>query len=416
METVSIIMPTYDNLQYLGEAVQSIINTRAHEELLKIYIVDNGTNKVRNLLTGAYDPFVKIIETGKNLGWEGGLKEGLKHVPKGVEFVMFANDDIFIPRSSLFWLTDMLQWFKSPKIAAVGPISNTVMGVQNMKFQTVPKDLSVEYLIGFCMLVRKKALYEVGGIDDTLPGGDDLDLSIRLKDKGYTLLVDRTVFVYHYGFKTGERLHGDYTKANGWNSYEQYHATNTALIKKHGFARWQRIQMNQVCDFKASIYWEHGEDEIYDKLITSKFKRIFDLGCGANKTVKQAIGFDIFPKGVAIPTLSGVSLSQADIVADVSKPLPEKNADMIVARHILEHMIDPADALTNWKNALKSGGTLLVAVPNELISQTIPINKEHKHAFTPESLKRLMELTGFTEIEWYNPNNFISFVMKGVKP
>lgn len=414
-EIVSIIMPTYDNPQYLAKAVQSLVTTRCFEDLLHIYIVDNGTTKVKNYLPEIFKPFVTIIEAGQNLGWEGGLKEGLKYVPKDTQFVCFANDDIFIPRSSLFWLSDMLQWFRSPTIGAVGPTSNTVMGVQNIFAPYTEKDLSVEFLIGFCLLLRKDALIKAGGIDDTLPGGDDLDLSIRLKDKGYNLICDRRVFVYHHGFKTGERVNGNPNEVNGWNSYEMWQKTNTALIKKHGFARWQRLMENQVCSYVLpKDYEEKGEDKIIKSLV-EEGERVFDLGCGGNKTVPFALGFDMVPKGKQIFTLNGFVLSQGDVTADVSKPLPEKDADTIIARHILEHMINPLEALSFWKDALKPGGKLIIAVPDERQKEGIPVNREHKHAFTPESLAYLLKTLGFTKIEEINSHNYISFIMTARK-
>ena len=93
---------------------------------------------------------------------------------------------------------------------------------------------AIPYLIGFCLLVRRSALDEVGGIDSTLPGGDDIDLSIRLRQAGYTLVCDRHSFVYHYGYRTGERVHGDRTVPGGWNSPQMIQATANALIAKHG--------------------------------------------------------------------------------------------------------------------------------------------------------------------------------------
>ena len=73
-------------------------------------------------------------------------------------------------------------------------------------------------------------------VSTTLPGGDDIDLSIRLRQAGYTLVCDRRAFVYHYGFRTGERVHGDRTVPGGWNSPQMIAATRDTLIAKHGQA------------------------------------------------------------------------------------------------------------------------------------------------------------------------------------
>ena len=142
--------------------------------------------------------------------------------------------------------------------------------------------VETQLIIGFCQLIRKSALEKVGGVDDTLPGGDDFDLSIRMVDGGYKLLCDRTVFIYHHGFKTGERLHGASNVSNGWNSYEMMEKTNRAIIAKHGFARWQKLMLTIM---KAENYNEYTseidtEGKIIRKILAKKGKR-YELGCGS---------------------------------------------------------------------------------------------------------------------------------------
>ena len=62
---------------------------------------------------------------------------------------------------------------------------------------------------------------------------------------------------------------------------------------------------------------------------------------------------------------------------------------------------------------MKNGGRLIIAVPNEELFRTIPVNREHKHAFTPAFLAKLLHVTGFTNIEWKDSGNGVSFVIKG---
>ena len=47
-------------------------------------------------------------------------------------------------------------------------------------------------------------------------------------------MCDRRAFVYHYGFRTGERVHGDRTVPGGWNSPQMVQKTANSLIAKHG--------------------------------------------------------------------------------------------------------------------------------------------------------------------------------------
>jgi len=234
---VDIIIPTYDNAQQLGQCVGSL---RTHNEYpIRIIVVNNGeadlTVESENVL---------LIKSEKNLGWTGGLQEGLKHSTS--KYVVFANDDIYVPLASKRWLRNSIEFLEhNPTVGAVGPMSNVVMGRQNIwwKFSTDYLE-EAKFLIGYCMVVRREALDKAGGVQDMEVGGDDIDLSIRLRDVGYDLVVLRENFIYHHGFQTGNRIYGDHTKPNGWNSKNMTEETNMELIRKHGFIKlWSTLSI-----------------------------------------------------------------------------------------------------------------------------------------------------------------------------
>lgn len=410
MHLVDIIIPTYDNYEYLAPCLQSILRNKMSENLFHIYVVNNGHLESCNWI---YNRDVTVFNAGKNLGWEGGLKFALEKTE--APYVMFLNDDTYIPSASKPWINNLLQPFLNETVGAVGPSSNVVMGMQNIFSDTQIPVFPTKFLIGFCFLVKREALEKAGGIDDTLPGGDDLDLSIRLRKAGYKLVCNKDVFVYHHGFKTGTKIYGNEQKLNGWNSFAMYERTNTALIKKHGFKEWWYTMRGA---------WEQPDIKTIDaidiegKLIAERVQgeKILDLGCGHNKTIPNAIGVDMVPKDAVIDTLAK-QVSVADVTADVSQPLPfEPNSvDTIIARHILEHLTDSVTILGNWRALLKEKGRIIIAVPDDCLIKSIPLNIEHVHNFSKESVKSLLEVVGFKVVEQLDSGNHISFITIGEK-
>lgn len=403
----TIIIPSFDNYEYLSGALNSLLRNQGTPGMMRIIVVNNGHPKSCDWIEHKQ---VEVIQAGKNLGWEGGIAEGLKYTTS--EFVCFFNDDAYIPPCSRLWLNKLLDHFKNPKVGAVGPSSNVVMGSQNIFVDTGQVTVfPVTYLIGFCVVVRREAFDKVGGMDMDLPSGDDLDWSIRLRDAGYSLLVDREVFVYHHGFKTGTRVMGDHQTSGGWNSYEMQERTNHALIKKHGLKKWFETVRGGVPSSDTFQSVDTEGDLIRSKIIPQD-KVILDLGVGNKKTVEGSIGIDRVPQGKVIDTLDGVSISQADIISDVTKPLPveDGSVDTIIARHVLEHVIDPIPVLANWISKLKVGGRLILAVPNQEWHNTIPMNSEHVVAYTPESLTHLLQVFGLKIESVEDPKNYIGFV------
>ncbi len=254
-------------------------------------------------------------------------------------------------------------------------------------------------------MVDRKKLEEVGGVEDTLPGGDDFDLCIRLRKAGYTLVVDKSVYVYHYGCQTGKTVHGKY-----WDSDEHQTNVNIALINKHGLRTFWETRVGT----EVIPRWEYSNVKDTEGDAVKSFVKgdtIIELGCGATKTVPESIGLDLYSKGQPIPTMENAK-SVADIVCDVSGSLPfdDGTVDCIIARHILEHCLDPILTLTFWRLALKPDGVLILALPNEGLSSTIPMNVEHLHAFTPENLRSFAKAAGLKELEIVDPNNGVSFI------
>ena len=401
---VAILVPTYNNYQQLYQMLKSLHHT-AMRSLFQVYVLNNGHPGLEQQLP--LGNHASIHSFGENLGWEGALDWGVKNTTEPL--ILFANDDIYFPPNHPTWLSNMTSLFHDPAIGAVGPTSNVVMGEQNVFYGDFRYPFkSVKYLIGFCLLLRREALEKAGGVPVGCPGGDDLDLSIRLRKQGYQLLVDRGVYVHHHGFQTGTRVHGQ-----DWNSARMTDTTNNWLMRRHGVKEVMETLTNrwEPYSFKVSATLDKRNSE---GVLCASYvvdRPVLELGCGATKTVPDAVGMDIVKAGENIPQLE--ELSVADIVGDVQGELPVEPGSYgtVIARHILEHCVDTVATLKEWMKPLKVGGRLIIAVPDETIARTIPMNPEHVHAFKPESLKKIVELVGLKCLEAKSAENGVSFVM-----
>lgn len=405
---VDIIIPTLDNPNYIIPCLNSILAHTQARENIKIIVVNQGTPGIEKYLPNV-PKMIKIIQVNKHIGWESSLQIGLEHSKTPI--VCFMNDDTYVPYASSLWVNKCLAEFRDPKVASVGPSSNVVRGHQNIFLDQFSgyRAPYANFLIGFCVFYRRKLLDAIGGIDNTLPGGDDFDLSIRVRKAGKKMVICRDTFIYHHGFKTGERLNGTSDKPGGWNSREMSEKTNMGLIKKHGFRLFWETNFGNLENPDNRAFPDRDvEKEVVGKMV--KGKVIYDLGCGESKTIPEAIGIDRVPRGEAIPWLEGAK-SVADIEADVTDELPiaDGSADTIIVRHLLEHCLDTVDVLKAWISKLKIDGRLILTVPDEEVCMTLPMNPEHVHAFTHSSLLRLLELIGMKEVDFKNDYNGISF-------
>lgn len=129
-----------------------------------------------------------------------------------------------------------------------------------------------------------------------------------------------------------------------------------------------------------------------------------DVGCGPHKIHPKTIGIDIVPRGAKfmprgredVPDRLGGLICQADIQAsgDNLFMFKDNELDYVVSSHNLEHYVDPIKTLKEWRRVLKLGGILGVILPDDSKIDTMGFDSAHKHAFTPESFKNLIELIG----------------------
>lgn len=235
---VSILIPSYNNPQFLNPCVDSIARTGVLDRgFAEVIIVNNGKQPCEREFKGLIEKgFLKVVNCPENKGWEGGLEAGLK--VSNAEFVCFQNDDTHIPSAAQpMFYENLCEHFKDEQVGIVAPSTTVATGLQSIfHIQTPRNPIEVKWLIFCCVIVRRTHLEEVGGVDTTLPGGDDFDLSIRMRKAGKKLMLVPECFIIHHAFKTGVRVKGNFDRPHGWNSLDMQERTNQALIRKHGFS------------------------------------------------------------------------------------------------------------------------------------------------------------------------------------
>jgi SAM-dependent methyltransferase len=144
-----------------------------------------------------------------------------------------------------------------------------------------------------------------------------------------------------------------------------------------------------------------GDRRIVSALGLAPRSRVLDVGAGDGRLVRvlraaghDAHGIEPFAESTD-ETVAAVPLEDAE--------LDGGGYDAIVLWHVLEHLADPAEALSRLRPVLRPGATLLVSVPN-LASVQAAIGRERwfhldvpRHAvhFTDAGLRRLLARTGF---------------------
>lgn len=178
----SVIVPTYNDEKnswkvekYLKQCLTSI-DMFTTETDIEIIVVTNGCEKTTfdmlDKFQNTHDIDLKYISIPKALGYSKANNYGIA-IAKG-EFIILMNDDcVLLPQSPNLWLELLVGGFSSKEVVITGPCPASFLGR--------------EFLIGFCLMVRKSFFDESGGLDEEFsPGwGEDIDLCLRAKKMGY---------------------------------------------------------------------------------------------------------------------------------------------------------------------------------------------------------------------------------------
>lgn len=242
-----IVLPVYNGLNYVRECVESVLRYTP-QGLYQLFLMDDASDAAtRGYLADIASQHAHIthIRNERNLGFLQNCNKGmaLGHAP----FTLLLNSDVIVsPR----WLEKMLACASSDaRIASVNPFTNYAA---NIALPMVPGTSFLDmngYLerhapksypdivtgVGFCLLLRRVALEEVGLFDEMYGAGycEESDLCMRLTAHGWRTVVADDTYVYHKG------------RASFDNRDERYF-TNRQLFDE----RWSAEYKRQYAEFR----------------------------------------------------------------------------------------------------------------------------------------------------------------------
>jgi len=212
---MQVLIPTLGCHRALSLTLESY---RLTSPKMRICVVAaNASDELRALLKRfKVDP----LYLPDNLGFPGNVNAGLDHFGDD-DHTIISNDDVVMLTPG--WKDVVDENIRGKGVAAIGAVSNYVLGHQ-LFTAPGPRLGVVETLSWFWIAVSKFGLKKVGRLDEEFGLGlsDDLDWSLRAKEKGMKLLLDRRLFVWHWGSQTIKDL------AN----YHQLDRENKELLKK----------------------------------------------------------------------------------------------------------------------------------------------------------------------------------------
>ena len=257
---LSIIIVHYRVPVFLEQCLLTV--NRAIQGLLaEIIVVDNAStyNSITDLQS--LFPDVHFISQVENIGFAKANNLGLTHA-KG-RYILFLNPDTLVPENTLSHCVEYLD--QQPNCGAVGvrmingfgnylpeskrarpTLTNTFFKLTGaaalfpssrlfnnyaLGHLSIQQQHRVEVLAGAFMMVRKEILDQLAGFDPNFfMYGEDVDLSVRIQQLGYTIFYLGDVCIVHYK--------GQSSRNRTQIQNRIFYTAMLLFVKKHYRAGW----------------------------------------------------------------------------------------------------------------------------------------------------------------------------------
>lgn len=222
----SVIIVTHNSQAFISKCIQAVLNQTLLPK--EIHIIDSGSKEIDYLLAFEKEKRVRLHLAAENIGFCQGNNLGMQKISRDSEYVLFLNPDAYLQPH---FFEETLQFMKMSSSSDVGALSSLLLGYDNKQDRPTGKidsagifqswygrwydrdqgqevkqyheDEEVPALCGALMLCRREALESVllenSAVMDPsfFMYKEDIDLSLRLRHKGWRLVLLPRPLAYH---------------------------------------------------------------------------------------------------------------------------------------------------------------------------------------------------------------------------
>nr|WP_255654542.1 glycosyltransferase [Cohnella sp. REN36] len=402
----SIVIATFNKLDYTQQCIESI-RTYTETGTYEIIVVDNcSTDGTVDWLREQAD--IKSICNAANEGFPRACNQGIE-ISSGDNILLLNNDTVVTER----WLSQLTAClYSSEDIGAVGSVTNNCSYAQ-----TIPVDYASMAdmqtfaanhnhadpnlweerlkLIGYCMLIKKSVVDQIGFLDERFTPGnyEDDDYSLRIRLAGYKLLLCKDTFIHHYGSVSFREAPPAYLQLMQGNRQK--------FTDKWGY------------DPDREASFRHDLRSLLNKGDPNTSIRFLEIGsgCGGNLLEvrngfphAELFGTERSARAADIAERSGASIF-VGAAENIIWELPEGAFDYILVSESMAEWPSSVAALARLRALLKPGGTLLAYVPNVLHIHRLrvllrgEVGPRQLNGFTLQEAQELFQSAAFDQVQ-----------------
>lgn len=224
----SVIIVAHNSQMYIDTCLEALLKQSTMPQ--SIIIIDSGSVQKDYLLKYKSHPTINVYFADENIGFCKGNNKGMAYIPQYTDFVLFLNPDAFL---TPHFIAEAINFMEKPTSKYVGALSGLLLGFDIITKQATGKvdsagifqkwygkwydkaqgkdyfkenyteNVSVPALCGALLFCRMSALQSVLLAPHEVMDPsffmykEDIDLSLRLRKQGWSLMRIGGLIAYH---------------------------------------------------------------------------------------------------------------------------------------------------------------------------------------------------------------------------
>ena len=271
---LSIIIVSYNTIDYLRECLTSIAQSKTNE--IEIFVVDNASSDGSSEMVQSEFPWVKLIANNENVGFAPANNQAL--VQCSGRFIMLLNSDTIMLEGTIDKIISFMELHPAAGVVGCkllntdgslqpsatsfpnvikdtigialkgGMIKNNpltraiisrmgkILGMSASRFDEHLDTKETDYPRGACFTIRREALDQVGLLDkEYFFTGEEMDWCYRAKQKGWKVYYYPDAAIIHHDHGATKQMMGKVfvqTRKSALRFYQKHYSKfKTELMK-----------------------------------------------------------------------------------------------------------------------------------------------------------------------------------------
>ena len=201
MPAVSVIIPTFNRAEFVGQAVESVLNQRYDDR--EVIVVDDGSDDATSDVLRSYEGEIQVLMQ-PNQGVSAARNTGI--AAASAELITFLDsDDLWLPGK----LEAQVDFFRTHLGALIcqteeiwvrdGVRVNPKQRHRKPQGDIFERSLALCLVSPSAVMMRRSLFEEVGLFDEKLPACEDYDLWLRVANRYPVHLIDQPLIIKRGG-------------------------------------------------------------------------------------------------------------------------------------------------------------------------------------------------------------------------